>query len=61
MLQRLRVECGHNTVNKLAQMMNDINLSKNLMEEYRGGETGDGGACSEGLQVEVLTNGHWSD
>ena len=61
MLQRLRVECGHNTVNKLAQMMNDINLSKNLMEEYRGGNSGEDGAGYEGLQVEVLTNGHWSD
>jgi hypothetical protein len=42
-------------------MMNDINLSKNLMEEYRGGNSGDDGAGYEGLQVEVLTNGHWSD
>jgi hypothetical protein len=41
--------------------MNDINLSKNLMEDYRKEKTEDGGALSEGLQVEVLTNGHWSD
>jgi hypothetical protein len=41
--------------------MNDINLSKNLMEDYREGKSGDDGAYSEGLQVEVLTNGHWSD
>jgi Cullin family len=36
MLQKLKVECGHNTVNKLAQMFNDINISRDLMNEFRG-------------------------
>lgn len=35
MLQKLKVECGHNTVNKLASMFNDINLSKDLMNEFK--------------------------
>jgi hypothetical protein len=35
MLQKLRVECGHNTVNKLASMFNDITLSKTIMEEFK--------------------------
>ena len=35
MLQKLKVECGHNTVNKLASMFNDITLSKDLMNEYK--------------------------
>jgi cullin 3 len=35
MLQKLKVECGHNTVNKISQMFTDINLSKDLMAEYK--------------------------
>lgn len=35
MLQKLKVECGHNTVNKLASMFNDINLSKDLMSQFK--------------------------
>ena len=35
MLQKLKVECGHNTVNKLASMFNDIRISKDLMTEFR--------------------------
>lgn len=35
MLQKLKVECGHNTVNKLASMFNDINLSKDLIDEFK--------------------------
>ena len=31
MLQKLKVECGHNVVNKMASMLNDINMSKDLM------------------------------
>jgi hypothetical protein len=31
MLQKLKVECGHNTVNKLSQMFTDMTLSKDLM------------------------------
>ena len=34
MLQKLKVECGHNTVNKLASMFNDINLSKELTNDF---------------------------
>lgn len=35
MLQKLKVECGHNTVNKLSQMFTDMNLSKDLMNEFK--------------------------
>ncbi len=35
MLQKLRVECGHNTVNKLASMFNDINISKDLTNDFK--------------------------
>lgn len=36
MLQKLKVECGHNTVNKISQMFTDLNLSKDLMQEFKG-------------------------
>lgn len=35
MLQKLKVECGHNTVNKISQMFTDMNLSKELMTEFK--------------------------
>ena len=35
MLQKLKVECGHNTVNKISQMFTDMTLSKDLMKEFK--------------------------
>ena len=62
MLQKLRVECGHNTVNKLASMFNDINLSKQIMEEFKGHQISKQIAASGiDFSAEVLTNGHWPD
>ena len=62
MLQKLRVECGHNTVNKLASMFNDITLSKTIMEEFKGHKIF-AQIQSMGIEfgAEVLTNGHWPD
>lgn len=34
MLQKLKVECGLNTVNKMSQMFTDIQLSKDLQSEF---------------------------
>lgn len=62
MLQKLKVECGHNTVNKLSQMFTDMNLSKNLMEEFR--KTPQAKSIIDaGVEFvsEVLTNGHWPE
>jgi len=60
MLQKLKVECGHNTVNKLAQMFNDINISRDLMNEFRATQTYKN-MIGEGVDfsAEVLTGGHW--
>lgn len=62
MLQKLRVECGHNTVNKLASMFNDITLSKITMEEFKDNQLNKQ-IQSMGIDfsTEVLTNGHWPD
>jgi cullin 3 len=35
MLQKLKVECGHNTVNKISQMFTDMTLSKDLMDNFK--------------------------
>lgn len=60
MLQKLKVECGHNTVNKLSQMFTDINLSKDLMEDFKK-KNNDGIVKGVELNTEVLTNGHWPE
>ena len=63
MLQKLRVECGHNTVNKLGSMFKDIALSKDLMLEFK--DTAQARSIRDELKVEfiaeVLTNGHWPE
>ena len=60
MLQKLKVECGHNTVNKLAQMFNDINISRDLMNEFRGTQTYKNMVTAGvDFSAEVLTGGHW--
>ena len=60
MLQKLKVECGHNTVNKISQMFTDINLSKDLMAEFKAKPHK---AMIDGVEfsTEVLTNGHWPE
>lgn len=62
MLQKLKVECGHNTVNKLASMFNDINISKDLMNEFKQTQTYRN-MIAQGVEfnAEVLTNGHWPE
>lgn len=57
MLQKLKVECGHNTTAKISKMFTDMTLSKELMDSF---------AKSKGkeiagieFQCEILTNGTW--
>lgn len=56
------MECGHNTVNKLASMFNDINISKELMNDFKGTQYAKT-IASTGVEfsAEVLTNGHWPE
>lgn len=57
MLNKLKVECGLNTVNKMSQMFTDIQLSKDLQAEFESkrGNLIDGIAFS----AEVLMSGNW--
>ena len=62
MLQKLKIECGHNTVNKLSSMLNDINISKDLNEEFK--KTMMAKQIEESgiiFNAEILTSGHWPD
>jgi len=62
MLQKLKVECGHNTVNKLASMFNDIALSKDLNSDFK--KTSQARSIQESgveFNAEILTNGHWPE
>jgi hypothetical protein len=62
MLQKLKVECGHNTVNRISQMFTDMNLSKDLMVEFKT-TAASKSIDTSGVEfvAEVLTNGHWPE
>ena len=62
MLQKLKIECGHNTVHKLSSMLNDMNISKDLNEEFK--KTALAKQIEESgiiFNAEILTSGHWPD
>ena len=54
MIQLLEVECGHNSVNKLKTMIQDMQKSKNIIKDYQ--EVNRSGID---FNVEVLTSGQW--
>lgn len=60
MLGKLKVECGHNTVNKLTHMFTDIDLSKDLMGEFKS-KFKDGMIGGVEVHAEVLTGGYWPE
>ena len=54
------MECGHNTTNKIAQMFVDMDLSKDLMDKFKGlGHKG----IINGMQIitKVLSSGMWPE
>ena len=58
MIQKLKVECGLNQVNKMVQMIKDLTLSKDVVDGFkkqRSSEAIDGVT----FQCEILTNGNW--
>ena len=62
MISKLKVECGHNTVNKLALMIADLKTSKELMLLFRESPASKQ-IASEGVDfsADVLTSGHWPE
>ena len=55
MIQKLKVECGHNNVSKMSQMHRDIHLSKDMQVEFN---EHTGSKLIEGVDfnIEVLTS-----
>lgn len=60
MVKKLQVECGHNTVNKIKTMFEDIQKSQQTMTEYRE-RTNQGSKMVYDIEfsAEILTCGHW--
>jgi hypothetical protein len=54
---KLAIECGHNTVNKIKTMFEDIVKSEEMLKEFKhkNGNT----IQNIELTVEILTSGHW--
>lgn len=59
MLQKLKMECGVNQVNKMTQMFKDIQLSKDLQAEFCQSNGGSNLVQGVEFNVEVLTQGTW--
>ena len=59
MVNKLTIECGNNTVNKIKTMFEDMIKSKSLNNDFK--TTRGGGSIIDGVDfsVEVLTSGHW--
>jgi len=61
MISKLKVECGFNTVSKLSRMFTDMDLSKNVMREFKtkGGNNGEHQGVK--IQADILTGGIWPE
>lgn len=60
MIAKLKVECGHNIVNRIANMFQDIHISKTMMNEFEA-RPHQGSPDGISLVVQVLRNGCWPD
>jgi len=60
MISKLKVECGHNIVNKIANMYQDKSLSESVMKEFKL-LTHKGSPDGILLNVQVLRNGCWPE
>jgi hypothetical protein len=60
MINKLQVECGHNTVHKIKVMFEDIQKSRQMMQEFKNRADG-GSSLVNGIEFssEILTSGHW--
>lgn len=60
MISKLRVECGHNIVSKISNMVQDKSLSEGLMKEFQN-LMHKGSPEGIALNVRVLRNGCWPE
>lgn len=59
MIKKLQVECGHNTVNRIKTMFQDMMKSKDVMAEFRKTQSYLNNSKSLEFTSEILTSGHW--
>lgn len=59
MIKKLQVECGHNTVNKIKTMFEDMIKSKQVMIDFKGMRRGSNVIEGVEFSIEILTSGHW--
>ncbi len=59
MIQKLQVECGHNIVSKIKTMMQDIDKSKSIIDEFKGKQHNTDLLKKIDFSAQVLTSGHW--
>jgi len=57
MINKLQVECGHNTVNKIKTMFEDMRKSQQVMKDYKEEKKNQGQTIE--FSTEILTSGHW--
>eukprot|EP01038_Epipyxis_sp_PR26KG_P004921 gene4921-6884_t len=57
MISKLKAECGYQFTSKLEGMFVDINMSKQIMEDFK--RTIYATSCPIELEVHVLTTGYW--
>lgn len=60
MISKLKVECGFNTVSKLSRMFTDMDLSKNVMREFKT-KVSNGEHAGVKIQADILTGGIWPE
>lgn len=59
MIQKLKVECGASIVGKISQMMKDIQLSRDIQNEFAQNNGGNNNVGGTEFNIEVLSNGTW--
>ena len=60
MISKLKVECGFNTVSKLSRMFTDMELSKQVMQDFKG-KVKEGMHKGVKIHADILTNGIWPE
>lgn len=59
MINKLQVQCGHNTVAKLKTMFEDMIKSKNVIDEFHGTLEDRKSIGGITFSAEILMSGHW--
>ena len=59
MIQKLKVECGAAIVGKISQMMKDMQLSRDMQNEFQMNNGNNNIVGETEFNVEVLSNGTW--